>query len=112
MRVDHLDNRHGSDQKEYDPGGGTDRLPKLRFDERMITGEHRVHGPEQSGPKQCGRTLVDLDGMFERDSHVRRDENYNDCDDQILSLVVFCIVAVMQYCMPSVEKPGKTISRR
>jgi hypothetical protein len=41
--------------------------------------------------------------MFERDSRVPQDENYNDCADQILSLVVFCGIAVMQYFMTSVE---------
>src|SRR5712691_5046310 len=88
MSIDHLDNGHSSDEKKYDPSGGTDRLPKLRFDERMITAEHRIHGPEQSGPKQCGRALVDLDGMFERDSRVRHDENYNDCAEQRSALML------------------------
>ena len=112
MSIDYLDNCHSSDEKKYDPSGGTDRLPKLRFDERMIAGEHRVHGPEQSGPKQRGRALVDLDGMFERDSRVRNNENYNDRADQILFLVLFCDIAVMQYILPSVAKLPKTISRR
>ena len=78
----------------------------------MIAAEHGVHGPEQSGPKQCGRALVDLDRMFERDGRVSDDENYNDCAEQSLCLVLFCDIAVMQYILPSVEKLPKTISRR